>query len=96
MKVKIPAWAAGLSYRDRRGSSKKRAEDDGFNFLFVESRKKRELKMENSKLVCRAKKPSIMRIPCADNSIEFDRIEDRESDKTATRQLMFSFGGFEW
>ena len=52
--------------------------------------------MENSKLICRAKKPFIMRNPYADNSIEFDRIEDRESDKTATRQLMFSFGGFEW
>ena len=52
--------------------------------------------MENSKLVCGAKKPFIMKVPFADNSIEFDRIEDGESDKTATRQLMFSFGGFEW
>ena len=94
--MKIPVWAAGLSYRDRRGSSKKRAEDHKFNFFSRRVKTKRELKMENSKLVCRAKKPFIMRIPYADNSIEFDRIEDRESDKMATRQLMFSFGGFEW
>ena len=51
MKVKIPVWAAGLSYRDRRGSSKKRAEDDKFNFFSQSQEKKRELKMENSKLV---------------------------------------------
>ena len=66
------------------------------NLNFFGESIKKELKMENSKLVCRAKKPFIMRNPYADNSIEFDRIEDRESDKTATRQLMFSFGGFEW
>ena len=33
VKVKIPVWAAGLGYRDRRGSSKKRAEDDEFKFF---------------------------------------------------------------
>ena len=41
VKVKIPAWAAGLSYRDRRGSSKKRAEDDKFKFFSQSQEKKR-------------------------------------------------------
>ena len=41
MKVKVPVRAAGLSYRDRRGSSKKRAEDDEFNFFFSQSQDKK-------------------------------------------------------
>ena len=40
-KVKIPVWAAGLGYRDRRGSSKKRAEDDEFKFFRRDKKKKR-------------------------------------------------------
>ena len=40
VKVKIPVWAAGLGYRDRRGSSKKRAEDDEFKFFRRFNKKK--------------------------------------------------------
>ena len=41
MNVKIPVRAAGLSYRDRRGSSKKRAEDHKFIFFSQSQESKR-------------------------------------------------------